>query len=414
MKTIFITFILFIFASVGVASSLESAFGRVPTISQEEALVIKEATDANDSSKALEILKEASGKKWAGSAIWFNLGNMQMACDDCASAVESYRQAIKLMPSFFLAQKNLAFALEKLGRETEAFDEMKKALALSGGSDCTILSRLASQSARNGDYSSALNFCNQALMYDSSNSDLFFAKAIFLFELGLYQECEKICTSILSKKENHIGALRLLGKSRATRGDYKSAISVFEILKKSGKAESSDLIFLGDLLAREKLYQRALENYLKVGKRESVENVALAMLYSGDVNGVLQISDKLENPFKLKVVGLANINLGKNAKAIENLEKYLELSPNDAYIALRLADIFIVEKEYTKALVMYAQAKSDSKYLLSSLYGEMKVELAKQNYRQALRVAKQIEKINPTSEISDYAKILEKHCAEME
>jgi len=44
----------------------------------------------------------------------------------------------------------------------------------------------------------------------------------------------------------------------------------------------------------------------------------------------------------------------------------------------------------------------------------MKVEIAKLNYRQALRLAKRIEKINPTSEISNYAKLLEKHCSEME
>ena len=413
MKTL-LTILIFAYTLCAYSSSFDSAFGRVPTMSPKEASAIKEASETNDTSKALEILKEASSKKWAGSAIWFNLANVQMSCDDTLSAIESYRQAIKHMPSFFMAQKNLAFALEKVGREDEAFVEMKKALALSGGSDCSILSRLASRSARNGDFSSALNFCNQALMYDSSNKEMFFAKAIFLFELGMFAECEKICTSILSQNEKHVDALRLIGKSRATRGDYKSAISAFEILKNSGKAKVSDLAFLGDLLAREKLYQRSAENYLKADKRESLEKVAFAMLYSGDTIGALNLSDKLANPVKLKLVGLANINLSKNVEAKKNLEEYLTMRPDDLYVALRLADIYFAEGQYTKAQALYVQCQSDLKLMLSALYGEMKVELAKSNYRQALRIAQRIEKINPTSEISNYAKMLEKHCAEME
>ena len=414
MKILLITLLSFLAVEVLCASTLDSAFGRVPTMTAKEASVIKEASEASDNSKALEILKEASEKKWAGSAVWFNLANMQMSCDNIASAVESYRKAIKLTPSFFLAQKNLAFALERLGRGDEAYLEMKKALALSGGSDVSILSSLASRSAQNG-YSSALNFCNQALMYDSKNADLIFAKAIFLFELGLYDECEKICKSILSKKSTHIGALRLIGKSRAKRGDYKSAISAFEILKKSNNAQPADLTFLGDLFSQEKLYKYAVENYLNAGKHDSVENSLLALLYSGDSIGALSIAEKLKDvPLKYKVVGLANYNLGKNLEAKRNLEKYLNECADDAYVSLRIADIYFAEAEYTKAQARYAQAQLDPKMCLPALYGEMRVELAKNNYRNALLLAKRIEKLNPSSEISNYAKLLEKHCAEME
>jgi tetratricopeptide (TPR) repeat protein len=142
--------------------------------------------------------------------------------------------------------------------------------------------------------------------------------------------------------------------------------------------------------------------------------VAFAMLYSGDTIGALNLSDKLANPVKLKLVGLANINLSKNVEAKKNLEEYLTMRPDDLYVALRLADIYFAEGQFTKAQALYVQCQSDLKLMLSALYGEMKVELAKSNYRQALRIAQRIEKINPTSEISNYAKMLEKHCAEME
>lgn len=415
MKILFITLLSFVAVCVGRGSALDSAFGRVPTMSTKEASVIKEASGMSDNAKILEILKEASEKKWAGSAIWFNLANAQMIASDYASAVESYRKAIEKTPSFFIAQKNLAFALEKIGRTDEAFVEMKKALALSGGSDCSILGRLATRSAENKDYCAALNFCNQALMYEPSNADMIFAKAIFLFELGLFDECEKVCASILSKNGENAQALRLIGKSRAKRGDYKSAISAFEILKKSGKAQKCDFAFLGDLMSQEKLYKRAVENYLKADKSSSIENATLALLYSGDSISALEVVQKLgDTPIKFKIIGLANFNLGKLADAKRYLEKYVSQRADDTYTLLRLADIYLAESDFVKAQAMYIQAQSDSKMILPALYGQMRVELAKNNYRSALRIAKQIEKINPSEEISNYAKQLEKHCAELE
>ncbi len=409
-----IIFILTFFFACTTTLIAESPFGRMPTVNSRESEAIASASSKADKQQALQILKEASENKWAGGAIFFNLGNVQMSLGDCEEAISSYKRALELTPSFFLAQKNLSFALESSGKSEEAFDEMKKALALSGGSDVDILMRMVSRYSQLRDFSSALTLCNQALVYDSQNPKLCFAKAVFLFELENFSECEKMCIQLISKNNSDILALRLLGKSRAKRGDIRSAISAFEILKKSGKAEKSDLAFLGDLFFREKLYNFAIENYLLANKNISAENAALALLYSGEPNKTLKVAEMLKSPFKEKLLGSANFELGNFRLALSLLKKYLKLVPDDNHSALVVGESALELGNLAEADEYFARSSIDEKYKTQSLYGKMKVALARNDFRSALKIAKEIEKRNASSEFSDYVKQLEKYIAQMD
>ncbi len=399
-------------AALCLANPAESAFGRLPTVTKREAAAIKEASESGGA-KALEILKAAASEKWAGGAIWFNLGNLQMSEGDAASAAESYRKAAELTPSFFLAHKNLAFALERLGKKEESIAQMKNALALSGGSDPDILSRFVSLRAAEGDFSAALNFCNQYLLYKPGDRRMLFAKAAFLFELGSFGQCEKICSGILASDPSDREALRLLGKSRAMRGDILSAVAPFEMLEKIGGATDGDRAFCADLFFCLKLYPEAAKRYLLAGKASRAENAALAALYSSDLDSALKLADTLPQPSNLKIKGLALAESG-NSGAIEILKKYLAEKPSDSFAALRLGRLLLDAGKPEEADVFFAAAMSDDRYVLQSLYGSLNAAAARGDIRSALQIARKIEKIKPSKEISEYAAVLESRASSLE
>ncbi len=387
----------------------DSAFGRSPSVTPREAEAIKAAAEATENGRALEILSEASGRKWAGSAIWFNLGNAQMRASDAESAVKSYRKALEILPSFFMAQKNLAFALSGLGRESDAFLEMRKTLALSGGSDVPTLLWLASRAAGMSDNSAALNFCNQALLYDENNRDALLAKAVFLYELGRFEECETVAKRLLSEGNLDARALRLLGKSRAHRGDYCAAVAAFKILEKSGSAENSDAAFMGDLLFREGLYSEAAERYAAAGREASIANAAYAMLNSGDFDGALAVSARLSGHERCKIEGLSKAGSGDLGGAKKSLEKYLAAVPGDAYAACKLAGVCIELGDFPKAEALYYCAAADPRFERLALYGMMRASLSSGDCVGALARARAIEKKYPSAEISEYVKSLKSY-----
>lgn len=393
------------------ANSFDSPFGRVPTVSQKEAAAIKSAAECANDAEALEILGAASEHKWASAAIWFNLANLQMRTGKTAEAVESYKKSLAAEPSFFMAEKNLAFALSRLGKESEAFGEMKKALALSGGSDVPILLWLASRYAKAADYSAALNFCNQALLYDAENTEAVFAKAVFLYETESFADCEKFARRLLENKSFSAQAIRLVGKSRARRNDFIGALSAFEILKKSGEATAADLSFLGDLLFGQKLYAEAAENYAAAKNENSANRVAMACVCGGDFQKALEISKSLRSPDREKIKGLAKIGLGDLQGARKSLSEYVSANPSDAFALCRLAEACFGLGDYSEAEAYYSQVSPDSDFEQAALYGLMKSALARKDYKGALICAKEIEKKYSSREISAYVKYLESYCA---
>ena len=382
-------------------------FGASPTLSRGEYEAVKAASEQTDTAKALEILLDASRGKNAGAGLWFNLGNAQMRSGDRAAAVRSYAKAVELMPSFFAARRNLAFALSEQGRDSEAAEQMRSALALSGGSDAQILLWFASKSSRSADYAAALNFCNQALLYAPENSDAQFAKASLLCQTGSFDEAERLASKLADGGKSGAKAIRLVGVCRAKRGDFSGAAAAFEILKKSKAATEADLAFLGDAYFRCALYAKAAENYAVAKRTASVENAAYAMLDSGDFDGADKLAESMPMPQSRKFAGLAKFAAGDFAAAQKLLEAYVEKAGDDSRALFALAETCAGLGDFPRAETFYHRAAFDPKFELASLYGLLRSAFAKRDYLGALEYARAVEKKQPSKEVSLYVKHLE-------
>ena len=413
MKKILAYAFLFFAALAPRADSFDSAFGRAPEVSAKEADAIKEAAAAATQDEAEKILAEAALHKWAGAAVFFNLGNVRMNKGNTDAAIGDYKKALEKIPSFFAAQKNLAFAYARKNDEKAAFSEMKKTLALSGGGDVQTLLWFVSYHASRRDFSAALSLCNQALIYDPSDSAAQSAKAAFLCELGNYAESEKICLNILGAGYDERAA-KILGRARAMRGDYVGAISVFEILRKNSKLSAAEVSFLADLYFKKELYKIAAERYLEGGNFASAENAAYAQIKSGDAEAALKTSAALKSPQARKVRGVAYMTLGDNAAAHSELSGYLKDSPADSYAALCLANVCLRLERFLEAEECFARASEDPNLRLSAQYGILRSCAARGDFKKALALAQSISKKYPDEEISDYVKYLRQYVSEME
>lgn len=399
---------IFILTLLGLRLCADSVpFAASPVLSRGEYEAVKSASEQTDTAKALEILLEASRGKNAGAGLWFNLGNVQMRAGDGAAAAQSYAKAVGLMPSFFAARCNLAFALSEQGRDSEAAEQMRSALALSGGSDAQILLWFASKSSRAADYSAALNFCNQALLYAPENRDAQFAKASLLCRTGSFDEAERLAASLADGGKFGAKAVRLVGVCRAKRGDFAGAAAAFEILKKSKAATEADLAFLGDAYFRCALYAKAAENYAAAKRTASVENAAYAMLESGDYAGAEALAGTMSEPQSRKFAGLAKFAAGDFAAARGLLEAYVEKVGDDSRALFALAEACAGLGDFPRAETFYRRAAFDPKFELASLYGLLRAALAKKDYLGALEYARSVEKKQPSKEVSLYVKHLE-------
>lgn len=406
---IFITFILAALMPLACrADSFDSAFGRVPTVTKKEAETISKAAAASPA-EAVEILSEAAGKEWAGAAVFFNLANLHYNDGKFAEAVSNFQKSLEKLPSFFMAQKNLGFTYVAMGDDLKAFDELKKALALSGGSDTDILYWLCSYHAQKGDYSSALTSCNQAIIYDSKGgSRANMLKASLLFELGNFAESEKICLELLSKEPENTGAAKLLAKARARRGEYGPAISALEVLRMKKQLDGRETSFLGDLYFQKGMYAMAAERYLECGDIENVGHAAEAFASVGRYQEAVDIALKApgyEN--SNKVMGVSYYNLGDMNKAKASLEKHIFAKPGDAQAAYMLARIYLDSGDAGRAGMMFKKSAESPEYKLASQYALLGIYVKGGDIVSALRIARLINDLKPDKNIADYVKYLE-------
>lgn len=403
---IFGAYLLFFASAISAAAAGVAPFGASPAVSRREAEAVRAAAEASDNSAALEILLDASRKNWAGAVVFFNLGNAQMRGGDAESAVASYRRAAELSPSFFAARKNLGFALSQLGRDSDALAEMRDSLALSGGSDTAILLWFAKRAADARDFSSALNFCNQALLYDDSNRAALFAKAAYLYELGRFEECETAAKKLMRDAEFSARAVRLAGSARARRGDFCGAAAAFGFLEKSGAAERSDALFFANLLFKMRLYRDAAAAYARLGDSSAAGNAAEAMLASGDFSGAAGLAESLGGDLREKISGLAKFGAGDFAAARKHLEACVKKFPDDARVLCALGGACAELGDWGAADAHYARASLDPRFESAARYGMLRSAVARGDFVAAHSLAAALAKKYP--EFSEYAKYLEK------
>jgi len=412
MKFIIITCFLILSAlGANAVSDFDSAFGRVPTVSQKEAEAIKDAATAPDAKSALTVLKSASENQWAGAGIFFNLANLYAAEQNYDMAISNYKKSLEKLPSFFMAQKNLGFVYAKNGNLELAYSELKKALALSGGSDTDILLWLTSRYADCGDFTAALSCCNQALIYSPMSHSAQIAKARILLELGMFKESQWLCQKLLADNIKDSDALSTLILARAKNGDYIGSIAACRLLK--ALHDSAKLpLNLGDLYYNVGLYSNAVDCYSKDGNQDKTINALLAMIYSDDAQNALKYCPKISSSVSHKLQAFALSVMGKKKEAFDEFAAYFKTDPDDSVAANFYAQLALEQKEYQIAEEFFTRAMSDTKLEISAMYGLMRVAIARDDTSEALKIARRIFAKTKNLELQSYIKYLDEQSSQ--
>ncbi len=407
----FITFLLLLPMSMFAEISVSDMFAK-PTMNKYEAEIVAKAMKAPRVSEECEILLSASKKSWAGAPLLFNLANAYFRKGDYNEAIKYFELALQKQ-KFFLAYKNLGFAYSAINDQQKAFEVFAHALAISGNSDVQILSWMINHCANEGDISSALTMCNQALVFSRSDA-LYYAKIKFMIDLNMLAEAEKLA-SIQFSKTRHESYLRLLVKARLAQDDKIGAISALEMLNGFNGIDKSNLELLADLYFSVGAYSKALEFYSKNSSFVKLENLAFACINTNDLKTALEIAKKIESKnVAKKIKGIVFARLGDFSKAASFLRSYLEGNQTDFVTVWELAEVLYKNKEYTQSSVMYSRLLVDEAYSHSAKHGLLRNALALERYKEALIWARDLAKNNPTPEAEDLKKKLENYCNELE
>ena len=165
-----------------------------------------------------------------------------------------------------------------------------------------------------------------------SNDDILYAEALINLASGNYSQVIKVISGITTSNPGNEKYLRILAKAQTGASNPAGASSTYSQLLSSGVADAG-------------LFMLRAECYRKTGENDK----ALA-----DIDKYLEIYP--ENRAALSLAGKVEAISGDNLKALEYFSKNLKLHPNDPECYIDRANSYFVSKSWDLAIKDYSMS----------------------------------------------------------
>lgn len=260
----------------------------------------------------------------------YNLGTFLFRKERADEAIEYYKKAIAIHPSYVDAHYSLGIALSAEQRYAEAIKEYHAVLRLRKDHK-KILFRLADALAKNGQLDEAVIYYKKALEGDPNDTETLNNFALALVRKGEVDEAIKLYQQSLENDPNSVEVLNNLGNALVSRKDFARAVSC---------------------------YKKALR--LRPGFAETPYNLANALKQAGQIDEAVfyyreALRLKPDNADAHYGLGLVLTQLKKYNEAVEHFKKAIRLNPDYAQAYYNLGVVFANQNMNAEAIEQFRQ-----------------------------------------------------------
>lgn len=305
---------------------------------------------------------------------WYGIGRIRMQFKEDSLAVAAFKQAVALDTSYAEALYNLSLAYRKIGRLHEAQSAMERVRLLRGKGGKR--ERQAQLMTTHPDL--ALDQYELGKLYESRGwSAMARARFYRARRLGLRdEEMEQVLPQ--SGPDSSL-AERLAGSEAMWHREYAMAVAHYRVAVRLAPENARNYRNMGLALVTQERPEEALTAYREAMQLDSGLAAAysdLALLYSK--------------------------NFSQHLKAIELLDKALELEPNNKLYWYNLAHVYLTLGQYYKAAERFERVLDFDPHSALTLYS-LGLALSKHGSHQAaLDRLQQALEINPEYEDAHY------------
>ena len=387
-----------------------------PTVSTKEAALLSKAAavaDTNTAAAAGMLISENSDK--ASPAIDFTIGNLRFQAEQLPQAEKAYLAAIKKMPTFRSALKNLGKLYLQQEREEEAIRIYRK-LVEQGLADADSMLLLGSALLMQSHYVAAENAFRQTLLLKTDSSEAQQGLIKCLLEQERCREARSLLKTMLKTNPSRPQLWNLLANVNMTLDENQNAIIALETAQRLQCCTPAMLMLLGDLYLNAEQPQDAVKTYttaINAGKPDSSRllQAAEGFIITGNAAQARKMLRAIEsaadhkNTQQLNMLKADLAQLEKQPAEAEKIyRKIIAENPLNGKAMLKLGelqqnkgDIYAAELNYERA----ARIKSVKREALVK-----QAQLAAQNNRfnQAVNLLEAAQAIETKPNITRYLK----------
>lgn len=354
----------------------------------------------------------------SSAALDYTLANLYRQTGEVALAESAYRQALKKMPGFVRASRNLGLLLLQEGRFQDAMAPLGQALSR-GSEDSTALGALAFCHFQMEDYAAAMHGYEKAAFLEPDNPDWQLGRVQCLIQLDRDEEALAMAERFLEAHPDYVEARRIAINACLAQQDWERAAAHLELLRRRNQADAAAMLLLGRTYLNLGLPQRAASAFrstLDLQPRPSTEQMlsAAELLaqqgYFDETSSLLDVvyqqygeslSGEAMNQL-LRLQGRLKKHQGELAAASRLLTQATQRDPLDGEAWLLLGAIERDREHLVEAQIAFERATNLDGVDAKAWLELARLQVAQRRWDQAIDALQQAQAIRPEDRVANY------------
>ena len=414
--------LLLCLAVSGIAPAAGASSGVLPTeptVSKKEAALLQSAAAVavTNSLAAAELLSQKNSGQ-TSAAIDFATGNFLFRADRLQPAEAAYLKAIKKLPTFRNALKNLGRVYLQMEREDDAII-VYQTIVEKGLADADTMLLLGHALVMRSHYVPAENAFRQTLLLKPDSYDAQQGLIKCLLEQERYPEARSLLKTMLDIKPQSPELWNLLANVNMALDANQKAITALETADRLNCSSAAMQMLLGDLYLDAGQASDAVAKYdaaVKNGwtEKSRLLRAAEGMIMVGDAQRARKMLDTIENSpaqdssssdlLKLKA-DLAALE-GNSEEAIKIYRKIISNDPLNGRAILKLGELLQDAGETGAAQLNFERAARLKGTEAEALVKQAQLAVQNNSYDKAVQLLEAAQAIEPRENVGRYLKQL--------
>lgn len=368
---------------------------------------------------------EAAIQPSASAVFEYTLGTVYFQNEQFEQAVRYYEQALAKFPDYRRAQRNLALALVRDGRYSEAIRPLARTLAL-GGWDGRILGLLGFAYLNENRFASAAGAYGQATIFEPDNVDYKLGLVKAWIGLSQYDAAVAMLDELIQQFPDRESLWSLQANVYIQQERAEAAIVNLEILRQLGRADVVQLALLGDLYLMREHADLALDAYLEAVGMGGPATASRGLRAAGilvnrgawdparTLMTAMRAAGELEGPDALALLKLearVAVGTGNVEEGLGILEEIARRNPLDGEALLLAGDVLARNGEAEKAAFRYETASRLEGFEADALLKHAQLKVQQQKYAEAVEMLRRAQRIRPRDNVARYLERVEQVAA---
>ena len=391
-----------------------------PPVTLDERDVLQDVAEwlsKDRTDKAVSLLKEMSGPQ-ATAVFDFTLGNIHFQNEQLEAAAEAYELAVAKHRKFRRAWKNLGLVRARLEDYRAGVRPLTHVVELGGGDSMTYgllgfcYSKLEKPLAAESAY-------RMAALLEADNTDWQLGLARSFFDQQRYPDAVTLCSGLIDEQPDSADLWLLQANAYVGMGQPMRAAQNFEFVERLGKSTATSLNSLGDIYVNEKLFELAVDSYVRALERDDQIDASRALRATRSItaNGALDEAGRLieavarlrgesmatdDRKLLLKLEARVAVARGENGEQARILEEIVAIDPLDGEALILLGEHAGRVDQPEEAVFYFERAANIDGFegQAKRRHGQLLVKLGR--YAEALPFLRRAQMLEPSSALEDY------------